>query len=85
MILVACIQLFGNQTDTRLYFSLDDAKKVNVLAAYILYAKEAVRLLSDPDNQTPLKAISAELGFNSMTTFYSQFQAATGEFISIIF
>mgnify|MGYP000756005643 FL=1 len=40
--------------------------------------KEAVRLLSDPDNQTPLKAISAELGFNSMTTFYSQFQAATG-------
>lgn len=40
--------------------------------------KEAVRLLSDPDNQTPLKAISAELGFNSMTTFYNQFQAATG-------
>lgn len=40
--------------------------------------KEAVRSLSDPDNQTPLKAISAELGFNSMTTFYSQFQAATG-------
>lgn len=40
--------------------------------------KEAIRLLSDPDNQTPLKAISAELGFNSMTTFYNQFQAATG-------
>lgn len=40
--------------------------------------KEAVRLLSDPDNQTPLKAISAELGFNSMTTFYNQFQAAIG-------
>ena len=42
------------------------------------HTKEAVRSLSDPDNQTPLKAISAELGFNSMTTFYSQFQAATG-------
>lgn len=40
--------------------------------------KEAVRLLSDPDNETPLKALSADLGFNSMTTFYSQFQAATG-------
>lgn len=26
-----------SSTDTRLYFSLDDAKKVNVLAAYILY------------------------------------------------
>ena len=35
--------------------------------------KEAVRSLSDPDNQTPLKAISAELGFNSMTTVYNHF------------
>jgi hypothetical protein len=26
-----------SSTDTRLYFSLDDAKKVNILAAYILY------------------------------------------------
>lgn len=40
--------------------------------------QEAIRLLSDPCNHTPLKAISAELGFNSMTTFYSQFQSATG-------
>ena len=40
--------------------------------------QEAVRLLSDPTNQTPLKAVSADLGFNSMTTFYKQFQAATG-------
>lgn len=40
--------------------------------------KEAIRLLSDPDNPTPLKAISADLGFNSMTTFYNQFQSATG-------
>lgn len=40
--------------------------------------KEAVRLLSDPACVTPLKALCVELGFNSMTTFYSQFQAATG-------
>ncbi len=40
-------------------------------------AKEAVRLLSDPENNTPLKAISAQLGFNSMTTFYHQFQLIT--------
>lgn len=40
--------------------------------------QEAVRILSDPNNDTPLKAVSAELGFNSMTTFYSQFQTATG-------
>ncbi len=40
--------------------------------------REAVRILSDPNNQTPLKALSAELGFNSMTTFYRQFQLATG-------
>lgn len=40
--------------------------------------REAVRQLSAPDNQIPLKALSAELGFNSMTTFYRQFQLATG-------
>ncbi len=41
-------------------------------------AQEAVRLLSDPNNQTPLKAIVSDLGFNSMTTFYNLFQATTG-------
>ncbi|WP_418660849.1 helix-turn-helix domain-containing protein [Bacteroides ilei] len=40
--------------------------------------QEAVRILSDPENSTPLKAVSAELGFNSTTTFYNQFQAVTG-------
>ncbi len=39
---------------------------------------EAVRLLSDPYNQTPLKALSFSLGFNSMTTFYKLFQNAVG-------
>jgi AraC-like DNA-binding protein len=39
---------------------------------------EAVRRLSDPNEHTPLKALVAELGFNSMTTFYSLFQNATG-------
>ncbi len=39
---------------------------------------EAVRLLSDPENQTPLKAISSDLGFNSMTTFYKLFQHTVG-------
>lgn len=40
--------------------------------------QEAIRQLSDPNNRTVLKALSAELGFNSTTTFYSLFQAATG-------
>lgn len=40
--------------------------------------QQAVRLLSDPSNQTPLKALCLELGFSSMTTFYSRFQEATG-------
>lgn len=40
--------------------------------------REAIRLLSNPKNDTPLKALSANLGFNSMTTFYNQFQSATG-------
>lgn len=40
--------------------------------------KEAVRLLSDPACDTPLKAISAELGFKSMTTFYNLFRSEIG-------
>lgn len=39
---------------------------------------EAIRLLNDPLNNMPLKAISAEVGFNSMTTFYKLFQNQTG-------
>lgn len=40
--------------------------------------KEAVRLLSDAGCDTPLKAISADLGFNSMTTFYNLFRSEIG-------
>lgn len=40
--------------------------------------REAVTRLSDPKENIPLKALSAELGFNSMTTFYNLFQAMTG-------
>lgn len=40
--------------------------------------KEAVKLLSDPNNTTPLKAISFDLGFNSISTFYNLFQSSVG-------
>ena len=40
--------------------------------------REAVKRLSNPEDTIPLKALSAELGFNSMTTFYSLFQAEVG-------
>lgn len=40
--------------------------------------EEAVRLLSDPTNDMPLKALSSELGFNSISTFYSVFQSSVG-------
>lgn len=40
--------------------------------------QEAIRQLSDPNNQIALKSLSVQLGFNSMTTFYNQFQAVTG-------
>lgn len=38
----------------------------------------AVKILSDPDDETPIKAIVHELGFHSMSTFYRLFQAAKG-------
>lgn len=40
--------------------------------------EEAIRLLSDPENSTPLKAIAADLGFNSISTFYNLFQSSVG-------
>ena len=40
--------------------------------------EEAVRQLSDPSNDIPLKALAAELGFNSISTFYNLFQASVG-------
>ncbi|MBB4036935.1 AraC-like DNA-binding protein [Dysgonomonas hofstadii] len=40
--------------------------------------EDAVRVLSDPGNDIPLKALSADLGFNSATTFYTAFQSSVG-------
>lgn len=40
--------------------------------------KEALNILSDPKNDTPLKALSAQIGFSSITTFYKVFQDEVG-------
>lgn len=40
--------------------------------------EEAIRQLSDPANDIPLKALASELGFNSLSTFYNLFQSAVG-------
>lgn len=40
--------------------------------------EEAIRLLSDPTNDTPLKALASDLGFNSISTFYNLFQTSVG-------
>lgn len=39
---------------------------------------EAIRLLSDPKSDIPLKAVAAEVGFSSMSTFYKIFQNTVG-------
>lgn len=40
--------------------------------------KEAIKILSDPKSNTPLKALCSNVGFSSMTTFYNIFQQTTG-------
>ena len=40
--------------------------------------KEAIARLSDPADATPLKAISDEVGFNTIAVFYKAFQKETG-------
>lgn len=43
-----------------------------------LRINDAVRLLSDENDDTPIKVMYADLGFQSMSSFYSAFQASTG-------
>lgn len=40
--------------------------------------EDAVRILSDPESDIPLKALASDLGFNSITTFYKAFQSSVG-------
>lgn len=40
--------------------------------------EEAIKILSDKSNDTPIKAIASDLGFGSLSTFYKFFSAATG-------
>lgn len=40
--------------------------------------REAVAVLSDPNDNTPLKALCSELGYNSVSAFYRSFQKETG-------
>lgn len=39
---------------------------------------EALEILSDAENEIPLKALCSDLGFSSLTTFYKLFQAKVG-------
>ncbi len=39
---------------------------------------EAIRVLSDKGDNTPLKALACDLGFNSLSTFYKLFQESVG-------
>lgn len=40
--------------------------------------EEATRILSDPEDDTPLKALSDRLGYGTLSTFYRAFQKETG-------
>lgn len=39
---------------------------------------EAIALVSDLEQNLPLKVIATTVGFNSLSTFYSAFQSVTG-------
>lgn len=61
------------------------SKAVNTYAAVSFNAyvnsyriKRAVELLSNPDNNVPIKVVSEEIGYNNLTSFYKNFQKETG-------
>lgn len=63
---------------------LATAIKQNTGLSFIYYMnsyriKEAIEILSDPENDTPMKAIVMDVGFKSPTTFYKLFSEATGK------
>lgn len=63
---------------------LATAIKQNTGLSFIYYMnsyriKEAIEILSDPENHTPMKAIVMDVGFKSPTTFYKLFSEATGK------
>ena len=63
---------------------LSAAIKQNTGLSFVYYVnsyriREAVDTLSDPANDTPLKAIILDVGFRSPTTFYKLFAEATGK------
>jgi YesN/AraC family two-component response regulator len=43
-----------------------------------LRIEEVRRILSDPEDDTPLKAIASDTGFNNLATFYNAFQSVIG-------
>lgn len=43
-----------------------------------LRIKEATAILSSKENDTPLKVLSEDLGFNDLSTFYRSFQKIVG-------
>lgn len=49
---------------------------VNYLNSYRI--EKALEILSDTDDDTPLKAIGPAVGFSSMSTFYKLFQEKVG-------
>ena len=40
--------------------------------------REATDILSDPDNDVPIKCLADDLGYNSVSVFYKAFQKETG-------
>ena len=60
------------------------SKAINTCAgtSFLVYVnsyrmREAVALLSDPDNDTPLKAIADQAGYSNITSFYRYFEKET--------
>lgn len=58
------INRFADQT----FSSYINSKRIN----------EAIAVLSDPENDTPLKMLSDDLGYNTLSTFYRAFAKETG-------
>ena len=60
----------------RTYLSQTINEQTGLTFTHKYRIEEARRILADPQDDTPIKAIAADLGFSSVTTFYTLFKAA---------
>ena len=70
------VRLHSNRTYLSRMFTEQNTSFSEYINSYRI--REALALLSEPENDIPLKVLSDSLGYNSLSSFYRAFQKEMG-------